>query len=142
MEKPSIQGEPPLEKGMSAEEHPEIEELKKRIEKLEARLERKKIPEEREKIIKQEIKAYLQRIQKMPSFAAPRTARDEAKEIAVLPPSQQVGALISLVFEKSLKEAISIARTLNNPAILDEFHDILVDRYYQTLVEKGILKSL
>jgi hypothetical protein len=123
-------------------ETPEIAELKKRIEKLETQLEKEKAPEEKERIVKQEIKTYLQKLQKMPSFAAPKVVRDEAKEIAKFPTTQQVGTLVSLVFDKGLHQAISVARALNNPAILDEFHDILVDRYYQILIEKGILKNL
>ncbi len=79
-------------------------------------------------------------MQQTPSFAAPLSVRDEADEIAKFPTGQQVGALISLVFDKGLEKAISTARNLNNPAILDEFHDILADRYYKELVEKKILK--
>lgn len=131
-----------LEREISAKERPEIEELKKRIEKLEAQLRKEKVLEEREKMVKQEIKTYLQEIQKMPPFAAPKRVRDEAKELAKFSPSEQVGALVALVFEKGLKEAISVAEALNNPAILDEFHDILIDHYYQILIEKGILKLL
>jgi len=130
------------EKEIPVIERLEIEELKERIEKLEAQLRKERVPEEREKMVKQEIKAYLRKVQKMPPFAAPHIARDEAKEIAKFPSTQQVGALVSLVFEKGLQQAISVARALNNPAILDEFHDILVDRYYEILIEKRILKLL
>lgn len=131
-----------IKQNLRLQEMPEIEMLKKRVEELEAQLKKERvvIPEEKEKRIKKEIKSYLREIQQMPSFAVPPTARDEAKEIEKLPPSQQVGTLISLVFEKGLPRAISVARALNNPAILDEFHDTLVDRYYKMLVEKGILK--
>ncbi|MDI6603194.1 MAG: hypothetical protein QME57_03720 [Patescibacteria group bacterium] len=121
-------------------EYPEIQELKSRIEKLESQLEKEKIPEEKERIVKQEIKSYLQELQKIPSFTPPSNTQDEAKEISQFEPSQQIGALISLVFEKSLVEAISVARQLNNPALLDEFHDTLVDYYYWRLIEKKILK--
>ncbi len=48
--------------------------------------------------------------------------------------------MVSLVFEKGLEEAISVAKGIDNPAILDEFHDILADRYYKELVEKKIIK--
>ena len=51
-----------------------------------------------------------------------------------------MGALVSLVFEKGLDAAVSVAKQLENPAILDEFHDILADRYYKELVEKKIIK--
>jgi len=98
------------------------------------------VPEEKEKVVKQEIKEYLQELQQTPPTAAPLATRDETDEIKKFPASQQVGALVSLVFEKSLNEAIQVAKELNNPAILDEFHDILADRYYKELIEKKIIK--
>ncbi len=128
------------EKGVPGTERSEIEALREKIERIEARLEKEAVPEEKEKIAKQEIKTYLREMQQMPPTAAPLATRDEAEEIKKFPPSQQVGALISLVFEKGLPEAISVAKNLNNPAILDEFHDILIDRYHKILIEKKILK--
>ncbi len=128
------------EKAMPEKELPEMEVLKERAEKVEERLEKEEAPEEKERIIKQEIKEYLQELQQTPPTAAPLATRDETEEIKRFPPSQQVGALVSLVFEKGLEEAISVARGLDNPAILDEFHDILADRYYKELVEKKIIK--
>ena len=128
------------EKEIPLEEYSEIKELKERLEKLEAQLEKERVPEEKEKMVKQEIKSYLQELQQRPTFGSSLTSRDEAEEIAKFEPDQQVGSLISLVFEKGLPEAISVAQALNNPAILDEFHDTLVDHYYQLLIEKKILK--
>jgi len=130
------------EKELPKIEAPEIRELKERIEKLEAVMKSERAPLEKEKMVKEEIDSYLKELQKLPSFAPPKTTRDEAKEIAKFPTSQQVGVLVSLVFEKGLRQAISVAKTLGNPAILDEFHDILVDRYYQILIEKKIIKFL
>lgn len=118
----------------------EIKVLKERIERLEAQIEKEKIPEKKEEIVKREIKTYLKELQKTPSFAPPVATRDEVKEIEKFSRGEQVGALISLAFEKGLPKAVSIAKALKNPAILDEFHDTLVDLYYQTLVEKGIIK--
>jgi chromosome segregation ATPase len=129
----------------------EIEYLKERIGKLEAQLKKEQpaiSPEKepfdaaqgREKAVKQEIKSYLSELQQTPVTAAPLATRDEADEIKKLPANQQVGALISLVFEKGLEQAISVARELNNPAILDEFHDLLTDRYYKELSEGKIVK--
>lgn len=125
---------------LERKEYPEIQELKERIEKIEAQLEKERVPEKRERIVKGKIKEYLRGLQKTPSFAPPPSTRDEAEEIKKLEPDQQVGALLSLVFEKGLYEAISVARKIGNPAILDEFHDTLVDRYYHMLIEKKILK--
>lgn len=121
----------------------ELEALKERVEQLESQLKKEQpaiSPEKEEKAVKEEIKSYLRELQQLPPTAAPLATRDEADEIKQFPPSQQVGALVALVFEKSLDEAISVAKQLNNPAILDEFHDILADRYYKELVEKKILK--
>lgn len=122
-------------------ELPEVEELKKRIEKLESQLKKERvISEEKEKVFKEEIKSHIREVQQTPVFAPPTATRDEADEISKFEPSQQVGALLNLVFEKGLPQALSVAKALNNPAILDEFHDILVDRYYEMLIEKKIVR--
>ena len=122
---------------------PEIEALKERVMQLETRLKKEQpsvSPEKKEEKVKQDIKEYLQGLQQTPSTAAPLATRDEAKEIKKCWASKEVGALVSLVFEKGLDAAVSVAKQLENPAILDEFHDILADRYYKELVEKKIIK--
>jgi len=118
---------------------PGVEEVKRRIEKKEPLLERERTPEEKEKAVRKEIKEYLRELQQTPSTTMPVVKRDEAQEISKFPHSQQVSSLISLVFDKGLEEAIAVARALDNPAILDEFHDILVDRYYEELLRKKLL---
>lgn len=121
-------------------EQAESKELRERLERLETGAKEETLAESKEKIVKQEIKEYLQELQRIPVSAPSVTLRDQADEIKKFPSSQQVGALVSLVFEKGLKQAVSVALNLDNPAVLDEFHDILVDRYYQELIEKKILK--
>src|SRR3989339_1760353 len=91
---------------------PEIETLRGRVEKLGEGAVREGAPEEKEKAVKQEIKDYLKELQRMPATAAPLATRDEADEIKKFPPSQQIGALVSLVFEKSLSEAVQVAKNL------------------------------
>ncbi len=121
----------------------EIDVLRERVEHLESQLKKEQpaiSPEKEEKVVKREIKSYLQELQQTPTIAVPLATRDEAKEIEKFPASQQIGALVSLVFEKSLDEAISVAKGIDNPAILDEFHDVLVDKYFKELVEKKIIK--
>jgi len=119
----------------------EIGEIKERIEKLGTQLE--KVGEkEKEKIIKQTIEDYIKEIQKIPSFSPPSQIRDEAKEIEKFSRPEQVGALVSLALEKGLQYAISVAKNLKNPAILDEFHDVIVDRYFEILVEQHVIKIL
>ena len=122
----------------------EITELRERIAELESRA---RVGEgvvneaEQKQEVKREIKKYLEEAQQTPSFAAPVVTRDEAKEIRRMEPSQQIGALVSLAFEKDLKTAVQIAKDTDNPAILDEFHDTLIDHYYQALIDKGVLKK-
>lgn len=138
-EKPPIPEAIP-EKETLQKEYPEIKELKARLEKLETQLRKERLPEGKEEMVKQEIKTYIRELQQTPSFAPSPVTQDEAKEIAKFEHSQQIGAIVSLIFKKGLLEAISVAQELNNPAILDELHDTLVDRYYEILIEKGILK--
>jgi TolA-binding protein len=128
------------EKNISNVEKSEINDLKDKIEQLEQRLEKEQIPvnQEKERLIKVEIEEYLQSLQQTPSFAAPTSVRDETDEIKKFSLNEQVGALISLAFDKGAKKAILVARELDNPAILDEFHGILINRYYNELINKKI----
>lgn len=54
----------------------------------------------------------------------------------------QVQELVNLAFTKSIDAAISQARATNNAALIDAFHDALVDELYALLVERGKLKKL
>ncbi len=49
----------------------------------------------------------------------------------------EVEALIQIAFEKGIAEAIKAAKDKNDPHLLDDFHDALIDRFYQKLVEAG-----
>jgi len=122
----------------------EIAELRKRLSELEskARTGEGIVNEaEQKQEVKREIKKYLENIQQTPSFAAPIATRDEVNEIRKMEPSQQIGALVSLVFEKDLKTAIQVARDTDNPAILKELYIALIKKY-QDLIDKGILKEI
>ncbi|MEK7583176.1 MAG: hypothetical protein AAB483_02125 [Patescibacteria group bacterium] len=61
-----------------------------------------------------------------------------------IPPElhQKVQALVNVAFTKSIDEAIKEARATNNAALIDAFHDLLVDELYQHLVERGKLKQM
>lgn len=115
--------------------------LQERIAKLEAQLQEspKEKPGLQPERVKQEIRDYIHEVGETPSFATDEKLRDEAKEIQKFPSSQQVGALIELVFDKGLGKAMVVARELD-PAILDELHDSLVPACYERLMELGIIK--
>lgn len=53
----------------------------------------------------------------------------------------KVKALSDIAFEQGLDEAIEEAKKLNDPYILDEFHDALTDNFYKKLVEAGKLEQ-
>lgn len=54
----------------------------------------------------------------------------------------KVQELINQAFEKSIDEAIKTAKATKNAALIDAFHDVLVDEMYNHLVEKGKLEPL
>lgn len=118
----------------------EIAEIKAKIEGSSIDLEKEKTPE-REQAIKEQIKEYVKTAQPADdSSQLPLSKRDEAREIKKFPEKQQINALVSLVFEKGLKQAVSIAKAIDNPSVLDEFHDVLIDRYFDELVKRKIIK--
>ncbi|MFH1769049.1 MAG: hypothetical protein ABH833_00070 [Parcubacteria group bacterium] len=53
-----------------------------------------------------------------------------------------VQQLVDTAFTKSITEAANQAQKTNNPALIDAFHDALVDQLYDDLVERGKLKKL
>lgn len=113
-------------------ELPEIKEIEKRVEKLEFD------EKDKEKTIKKEIKSFIQNTPSIPSISV---APQKIKQISQKKPDEQIEDLISIVFQqkRGLAKAIATAQQLNNPAILDQFHDTLIDRYYKLLVEKKII---
>jgi len=68
---------------------------------------------------------------------------------AVEPPSylseelkNKVQELVNDAFSKTIDDAIKKAQAVDNAALLDAFHDALVDELYNYLVERGKLKKL
>jgi len=56
--------------------------------------------------------------------------------------NDKVQDLVNVVFNKSLEEAIKEATETNNPALIDAFHDALVDQLYNDLVERKKVKPI
>ena len=54
----------------------------------------------------------------------------------------KVQELVSIAFQKDIQTAIKEVKRLNNPAIEDAFHDVLVDELYQELINRGIIKKV
>jgi hypothetical protein len=54
----------------------------------------------------------------------------------------KVQELVNTAFSKTIDDAIRQARATNNAALIDAFHDALVDELYNYLVERGKLKKM
>ncbi len=68
---------------------------------------------------------------------------------AVEPPSYlseelkiKVQELVNTAFSKTIDDAVKQARATNNAALIDAFHDALVDELYNYLIERGKLKKM
>lgn len=59
--------------------------------------------------------------------------------LAGLDHRDQIEELAAIAFSKGIVEAVTTARRTNNAHLLDEFHDALVDRLYDYLVQEGII---
>lgn len=66
-----------------------------------------------------------------PIVAMPSYLSDELKP--------KVQELINLAFEKSIEQAIALAKATNNPALIDAFHDVMVDVLHDELIKRGKL---
>lgn len=54
----------------------------------------------------------------------------------------KIQQLINLAFSKSIDEAIQEAAKTNNAALIDAFHDVIVDELYNTLIERKKLEII
>ena len=74
-----------------------------------------------------------------PAIPTPVQPTDDSTEDSKS--EEQVKILREIAFEKGIDEAIEEAKKLDNPYLLDEFHDDLVDKFYKKLVEAGKLEQ-
>ena len=72
----------------------------------------------------------------------PAVIKEEAEKLRGVEKNQQLKSLIDLAFEKNVIYATEIARNLDNPYLLDEFHDTLIDKLYQELLDKGKIEEI
>ena len=126
--------------------HGEIIELEKKLAEKKKELREKEGVEKHEKeIIKEIIREKIEQPETLGSkpstIPLPQVAK-KAKEIEKESKERQIQLLVDLAFEKGISHAIDVARSLNSPYLLDEFHDILVDELYNKLVEQGKLEKI
>lgn len=63
-------------------------------------------------------------------------AKRKADEIREKAHEAQIHDLVDIAAKQGIEDAVLTARQLQNPHILDDFHDALVDEYYEKLFAK------
>lgn len=124
----------------------EVSELEKRLAEKKQELAREEEADKHDKeLIKEIIKEKIEKpappkvTQVTPS---PKVVVKKAKKLKTEKKERQIQLLIDLAFEKGVVHATEVAKKLEDPYILDEFHDTLVDELYNYLVEQGKLKQI
>jgi glutamate dehydrogenase/leucine dehydrogenase len=77
-----------------------------------------------------------------PAALQQQVVAQNAKQIKAQPKERHVQLLTQMAFDKGIAEAVETAKKMDNPYLLDEFHDALVDELYKKLVEEGKLKQI
>ena len=124
---------------LSATIEQEIAQLEKELQEKKANLgqqtEQKESPSDKE-ILRDVVGEKIQ--QSAPTYTpkpTPQTKTDDASSIpAEL--KDKIQELVNFVFQNSLDHGIKEAVKSNNPALIDAFHDVLVDQLYDTLLER------
>lgn len=98
-------------------------------------------PEEVKEILKEAVSQRIQTTQSLPTVPQ-QVIIQKAQQIKNEPKERQVELLKQMAFEKGIFEAVEIAKNLNNPYLLDEFHDALVDELYNQLVVDGKIEQI
>ncbi len=125
--------------------HEEIVELEKKLaEKKKELAEKKEVEKPDKEIIKEVLKEKTEMPQapKVKPTAVPSSVIKTTKRIKAKSKERQVQLLTDLAFEKGVIHATGVAKGLDDPYILDEFHDTLVDELYDYLIKQGKLKQL
>lgn len=97
--------------------------------------------EKQKEILRQAVSEHIATAQPA-SPTQQQAAMQQAQGIKDQPKERQIQLLVQIAFEKSVIEAVEVAKKLDNPYLLDEFHDALVDELYNKLVETGKLKAI
>ena len=74
--------------------------------------------------------------------AVATTSRAETQNLKGLEKNIQLKNLVDLAFQKGINYATDVARDLDNPYLMDAFHDTLVDKLHKELVERGKLEEI
>ncbi len=93
--------------------------------------EKEKIPEKKQKVSGKSKKTKKQK----------DDLYQDLQSIMSMDKPKQIKALVYISFKKGIRHAVSLAKELDDPYLLDEFHDTLVEELYDYLVKKKKLKQ-
>ncbi|MBD3282626.1 MAG: hypothetical protein GF387_03425 [Candidatus Portnoybacteria bacterium] len=110
------------------------------IERTETK-EKELTPEKEREIVKETVSENIQDAQPVPQ-SQQKDTKNKAKQIKTEPQERQVYLLTEIAFERGISHAIDVAKRLDNPYLLDEFHDALVDEFCAKLIAEGKLKEI
>jgi len=125
-----------------------VEELYKQFERKRAEAlkqpefkEKELTPEQHKEILKKGVSERIKTAQPVPPTQE-QAVVSSIRQIEIEPKERQIQLLTDLAFEKGIPHAVEVAKRLENPFLLDEFHDALVDELYNKLIEEGKLKQI
>lgn len=97
-------------------------------------------PEKEREILKNAVYEKVMNIQYTP--AQQQAVQQQVQKLKDEPKERQIELLVKMAFDRSVVEAVGVAKSLDSSYLLDEFHDTLVDKLYDKLVEQGKLKQI
>ena len=131
--------------------------LEQEIADIEQRLAEKKAElgkEELHTIVKEKIQEKMPEYQPSTLPGPVLPVPSQIEPVAISPPvaeppsylsdelKDKVQEFVNIAFSQSIEDAVKSVSKLNNPALIDAFHDVLVDQLYNTLIERGKLKKI
>ena len=124
---------------LSATIEQEIAQLEKQLQEKKAGLGQQ--PEEKESLPDKETLRQVvgEKIQEhMPQYVPKSSTQAQTDDTGFILPElkDKIQELVNHVFQNSLEQGIKEAVNSKNPALLDAFHDVLVDQLYDTLLER------
>ncbi len=132
----------------------EIAKLEQQLTEKRANLEQqsaetdKEVPHDKEilkQVVGEKIQEHLSAQAGAPTYIpqAKSQQKDDATQSYTDPDlKDKVQELVNLAFNKSLEEGIREATKSNNFALIDAFHDVLVDQLYDALIERRKLEAV
>lgn len=103
------------------------------LKEKEISLEKKEVAPDKEKTIEEQLRREIAMMELSPELQ--EEARKKAKKIEFLGEKEKLERLVALAEEKGPVFSVRVAKEINDPHILDTFHDVLIK-----LIKEGSVK--